>query len=71
MAKIVQDNEWGTKFPNFRKEEFGCFCKYNCNHYGNGIYYSLLEVMQNLRNEYGPIKISSGFRCEKNKNRDL
>ena len=59
MTKYVKDNEWGTTFPNFRKEEF------MCNHHsvGNGIYYSLLEVMQNLRNKYGSITISSGYRC--------
>lgn len=58
MIKRVQDNEWGTVFKNFRKDEF------KCRHgVGNGIYYSLLEVMQNLRNKYGSITISSGYRC--------
>lgn len=58
MVKYVKDNEWGTKFPNFQKWEF------QCSHgVGSEIYYSLLEVMQNLRNKYGPITISSGYRC--------
>ena len=26
MSKYVQDNEWGTKYPNFRKDEFRCPC---------------------------------------------
>ena len=24
MTKYVKDNEWGTVFPNFRKDEFKC-----------------------------------------------
>ena len=59
MIKYVKDNEWGTVFKNFRKSEF------MCNHHsvGNGIYYSLVEVMQDLRNKYGSISLSCGYRC--------
>lgn len=59
MARVVKDKEWGTVFPNFRKDEF------DCNHHsvGDGIYYSLLEVMQQLRNEFGSISVSCGYRC--------
>lgn len=59
MVKYVKDEEWGTRFPNFRKEEFMC----NHKSVGDGIYYSLLEIMQKLRNEFGSITISSGYRC--------
>mgnify|MGYP003287851762 CR=1 FL=1 len=33
MFKYVQDNEWGTKYPNFKKSEFKCPCG-KCNGYG-------------------------------------
>lgn len=59
--KYVNDNEWGTVFPNFKKEEFRC-PKY-CDGFPSKIAYSLLEVMQNLRNKYGTIRINSAVRC--------
>lgn len=60
MSKYVQDNEWGTKYPNFKKTEFKCPC---CNGYGVGIASSLVELLQKLRNKYGAIVITSGYRC--------
>lgn len=63
MSKYVRDWEWGTRFPNFRKSEFKC-PKY-CSGYGNGIASSLVEVLQNLRNKYGSLNITSGYRCKK------
>lgn len=60
MSKYVQDNEWGTKYPNFRKEEFKCPC---CGGYGPGIASSLVENLQALRNKYGNTIITSGYRC--------
>ncbi len=63
MSKYVQDNEWGTKYPNFRKEEFKCPC---CGSYGNGIATTLLDTLQELRTRTGKaINISSGYRCSK------
>jgi len=62
MSKYVQDNEWGTKYPNFRKAEFKCPC---CGSYGVGIASSLVELLQKLRNKYGSVIISSGYRCSK------
>ena len=60
MIKRVQDNEWGTVFPNFRKEEFMC----NHKSVGDGMYHTLLEVMQEkVRNTYGSVYISCGYRC--------
>ena len=63
MSKYVKDNEWGTKYKNFKKTEFKCPC---CGSYGNGIATTLLDVLQTLRNKYGNTIITSGFRCTKN-----
>jgi hypothetical protein len=63
MSKYVQDNEWGTKYPNFKKNEFKCPCG-KCNGYGKGIASSLVKTLQDLRNKYGNgITITSGYRC--------
>ena len=63
MSKYVQDNEWGTKYPNFKKSEFKCPCG-KCNGYGEGIASTLVKTLQDLRNKYGKsITISSGYRC--------
>ena len=62
MGKYVLDSEWGTKYPNFKKAEFKCPCG-KCNGYGDGIASSLLVTLQNLRDKYGTVKITSGYRC--------
>ena len=62
MEKYVLDSEWGTKYPNFKKAEFKCPCG-KCNGYGDGIASSLLVTLQNLRDKYGAVKITSGYRC--------
>ena len=62
MGKYVLDSEWGTKYPNFKKAEFKCPCG-KCNGYGDGIASSLLVTLQNLRDKYGAVKITSGYRC--------
>ena len=62
MGKYVLDNEWGTKYPNFKKAEFKCPCG-KCNGYGNGIATTLVETLQELRNKYGKLQITSGYRC--------
>lgn len=62
MGKYVLDSEWGTKYPNFKKVEFKCPCG-KCNGYGDGIASSLLVTLQNLRDKYGTVKITSGYRC--------
>lgn len=59
MIRYVKDNEWGTVFPNFQKWEFMC----NHKSVGDGIYYTLLEVMQDIRNRYGSVSLSCGYRC--------
>ena len=63
MGKYVLDNEWGTKYPNFKKAEFKCPCG-KCDGYGDGIASSLLVTLQNLRNKYGKLQITSGYRCQ-------
>ena len=60
MSKYVQDSEWGTKYPNFKKEEFKCPC---CGGYGVGIASSLVDNLQKLRDKYGNTIITSGYRC--------
>ena len=62
MGKYVLDSEWGTKYPNFKKAEFKCSCG-RCNGYGDGIASSLLVTLQALRDKYGAVKITSGYRC--------
>lgn len=62
MSKYVRDWEWGTKYPNFKKVEFKCP---DCGGYGNGIASSLLDVLQDLRDKYGSLVITSGYRCAK------
>lgn len=63
MSKYVQDNEWGTKYPNFKKSEFKCPCG-KCNGYGEGVASSLVKTLQDLRNKHGKsITITSGYRC--------
>lgn len=63
MSKYVQESEWGTKYPNFKKSEFKCPCG-KCNGYGNGIASTLVKTLQDLRNKYGKgITITSGYRC--------
>lgn len=54
MKKLMTDND----FPNFKLWEFKC--KHGI---GSGIYYSLGKVLQDIRDEYGSITISSGYRC--------
>ena len=63
MSKYVRDWEWGTKYPNFKKSEFKC-PKY-CDSYGNGISSALVNNLQLLRNKYGNLIITSGYRCRK------
>ena len=62
MGKYVLDSEWGTKYPNFKKAEFKCPCG-KCNGYGEGIATTLVETLQELRNKYGKLQITSGYRC--------
>lgn len=62
MGKYVLDSEWGTKYPNFKKAEFKCPCG-KCNGYGDGIASSLLVTLQKLRDKYGKLQITSGYRC--------
>ena len=60
MSCYVKDEEWLTKYPHFQKEEFICPC---CKSIGNGIASSLVELLETLRSEYGPVIITSGYRC--------
>ena len=62
MGKYVLDSEWGTKYPNFKKAEFKCPCG-RCSGYGDGIASSLLVTLQKLRDKYGKLQITSGYRC--------
>lgn len=63
--KYMKDSDWAN-FKNFKKTEFQCKCgKKYCNGYPHEIAYSLVEVMQRLRDRYGKsVKITSGLRCK-------
>lgn len=67
MSFYVKDDEWGTKYPHFQKSEFTCPC---CGSVGDGIASSLLVDLEKLRDEYGAIQITSGYRCP-NYNREV
>lgn len=60
MKSYVKDNEWSTKYPHFKKEEFMCPC---CGSVGEGIATSLVELLETLREKYGETIITSGYRC--------
>lgn len=63
MSLYVTDEEWNSgKYPHFKKEEFRCPCG-KCDGYGNGIASSLLVDLEKLREEYGALIITSGYRC--------
>jgi zinc D-Ala-D-Ala carboxypeptidase len=48
--------KWGT-YPNFPKSEF------DCKHSGlNEMKHEFMTALQAIRKEYGPMKITSGFR---------
>lgn len=51
---------------NFSRAEFECSC--GCG--SNMISQHLIELLQHVRNEYGPLEISSGVRCA-SYNRDI
>lgn len=54
MIKMMTDND----FPNFKLWEFK-----DKHGLGNGIYYSLGKVLQDLRDEHGSITLSNAYRC--------
>lgn len=60
MGLYVKDEEWTTKYPHFKKEEFICPC---CGSVGNGIATSLVQMLETLRDKYGATVITSGYRC--------
>ena len=62
MGKYVLDSEWGTKYQNFKKAEFKCPCG-KCDGYGKGIQSTLLITLQALRDKYGKLDVTSGYRC--------
>lgn len=62
MGKYVLESEWGTKYPNFKKAEFKCSCG-KCDGYGKGIQSTLLITLQALRDKYGKLDVTSGYRC--------
>lgn len=47
---------WG-EYPNFKKEEFDC--KHSQR---NEMKHEFMEVLQKIRTEFGPVRITSGFR---------
>ncbi|WP_343561707.1 D-Ala-D-Ala carboxypeptidase family metallohydrolase [Kiloniella sp. b19] len=51
--------DWSL-YPDFSREEFVCSC--GCNR--AEMQPAFLERLQALRNRVGPLKVTSGFRCE-------
>ena len=58
MSKYVED--WNI-YPDFQEDEFKCP---HCGSVGNGIASNLLDLAQHLRNKYGCMVITSGYRCQ-------
>lgn len=53
----AQWNKQKVLYPNFSKEEF------DCKHTGtNEMKHEFMRVLQAIRDEYGPMKVTSGFR---------
>ena len=46
--------------PNFSVSEMSCKCGYG----KHGIDEEFMRMLQELRNQVGPLRISSGFRCD-------
>ena len=47
--------------PNFSKSEMACRCGCGLDHMDE----KFMRILQQLRNELGPLQVTSGVRCEK------
>lgn len=59
---MIVSDIW-KKFPNFKPNEFACGC--GCQKEVWDMDENLLWILQAVRNKYGLVKITSGYRCQK------
>lgn len=64
---ILLRNAYNVKkyCENFKLEEFKCQCKGCCTHYPVLLDINLLKYIQEIRNKYGVVRITSAVRCKK------
>ena len=55
---ISEQSEWKDKWKNFVLDEFKCSC---CSKVKMDA--AIIDLVQNARNELGPLSITSAFRC--------
>ena len=56
---ISEQSEWKEEWKNFVLDEFKCKC--GCEKVK--INSDILDLVQNARNELGPLSINSAYRC--------
>ena len=56
---ISEQSEWKEEWKNFELDEFKCKC--GCKQVK--INSDMLDLIQEARNELGPLSINSGYRC--------
>ena len=56
---ISEQSEWKEEWKNFELDEFKCKC--GCEQVK--INSDILDLIQEARNELGPLSINSGYRC--------
>ena len=55
---IREPGDWDPKWENFKPEEFRCS---HCQ--ALNIHSDIMDLLQEARNELGPLSITSGYRC--------
>jgi zinc D-Ala-D-Ala carboxypeptidase len=56
---VSEQSEWMEKWKNFKLDEFKCKC--GCDEVK--INSDMLDLIQEARDELGPLSITSGYRC--------
>ena len=62
---VREQSEWMEKWKNFALDEFKCQC--GCGHVE--VYSDLLDLLQEARDELGPLTITSAYRCPSHNNK--
>ena len=60
---ISEKSDWKTEWKNFALDEFKCSC---CGEVK--INSDMLDLIQEARNELGPLSITSAYRCPSHNN---
>ncbi len=58
MTMIREPGDWQEDWCNFKPDEFRCSC---CNRLE--ISSDIMDLLQNARNDLGPLQITSAYRC--------